>query len=253
MCDWLISGWRALPIRPSRHRLPVEAILNGVHRKPMTTMGRPECYLLHPRLTCLLSVGYAGRFVPFDPNNCGAYLYISQQVHSGKPPFDHLGQAQAMLAIYNGKRPGRSECKRKFSSKIWKIMTQCWNQDPSARPTARDVAAPLEVFAPFKESGNPISDSYLDIPVEGTSRRRSIEDLRSEASSPRFVCAYLMKKKSHLFSLQWPICRWICVTHRTSKPSVNSSTTSEKCSEAAYTVGCSSGSTVGAHGQSSRP
>ena len=68
-------------------------------------------------------------------------------------------------------------------------MTDCWHQDPSARPTARSVASALEMFSPMKDRQNAAPSSYLAIPAatEG-SRRRSIEDLRSEASSPRFVC-----------------------------------------------------------------
>ncbi|KIP10660.1 hypothetical protein PHLGIDRAFT_115216 [Phlebiopsis gigantea 11061_1 CR5-6] len=59
--------------------------------------------------------------------------------------------------------------------------------DPSARPSARNVAATLEIFSPMKDRQYPNPPPYLGVPsaAEG-SRRRSIEDLRSEASSPSY-------------------------------------------------------------------
>lgn len=71
-------------------------------------------------------------------------------------------------------------------------MTDCWSQDPVARPSARGAAAYLECYA--VQSGKkrqkervtkPTPGPYLSLPTGELPRRRSLEDLTSGSSESR--------------------------------------------------------------------
>lgn len=54
------------------------------------------------------------------------------------------------MALFRGIRPGSrdedppTDPRDMIDDEMWKLMDQCWSQDPSARPTARQIIQELE-------------------------------------------------------------------------------------------------------------
>lgn len=94
-----------------------------------------------------------------------------------------------MIAILEGKRPERSRCKREITPTAWRVMTECWDADPTRRLTARDAAIRLETLSQYAKrawsmsGGFATPDSYLSMPSPKLPRRRSLEELQGSASA----------------------------------------------------------------------
>lgn len=65
-----------------------------------------------------------------------ACLMISQ-LHSGNIPFHDLKrEGQVIILVSQGHRPTRHSY---ISDGVWTLIQECWKQDPSARPTSREI------------------------------------------------------------------------------------------------------------------
>ncbi|EJD51648.1 kinase-like protein [Auricularia subglabra TFB-10046 SS5] len=70
-------------------------------------------------------------------------LYAGHSAFSEVRPKDHL-RVSAMARLCNSERPGRETIDRAdFTDGLWELMTDCWAQDPSARPTMEEIYARL--------------------------------------------------------------------------------------------------------------
>ncbi|EJD51618.1 kinase-like protein [Auricularia subglabra TFB-10046 SS5] len=68
-------------------------------------------------------------------------LYAGHGAFSELRPYDR-SRVSAMVQLCNGKRPTREEILRPdFTDELWALTTECWAQEPSARPTMDEVCA----------------------------------------------------------------------------------------------------------------
>ena len=60
---------------------------------------------------------------------------LGTQMWTGVLPFNDLNNAQALLAIVDGKHPERASSPRPIPDALWDAMTSCWQFQPASRPT----------------------------------------------------------------------------------------------------------------------
>ena len=70
---------------------------------------------------------------------CGFALI---QVFTGAVPFNGMRDVAAIHEIMSGKRPPRPH-NPIFTTKLWKLMQRCWDDDPHVRPGVSDVLRTL--------------------------------------------------------------------------------------------------------------
>lgn len=59
---------------------------------------------------------------------------------SGKPPFDGLSFGATVGRVLQGKPPiPKDHPNLPDYDSLWKPMRRCWDKDPTARPTIREV------------------------------------------------------------------------------------------------------------------
>ena len=69
------------------------------------------------------------------------------QVLTGTSPFAKRGKTElACKVVLEGERPRRPRDSEKlgFTDKVWKVLQQCWEKTPSARPPVDDVSTCLK-------------------------------------------------------------------------------------------------------------
>jgi hypothetical protein len=62
----------------------------------------------------------------------------SPQIFTGAVPFSDSLHVAAVLAITSGKRPQRPTHPT-LTDKLWKLVQDCWDQDPRLRPEGLKV------------------------------------------------------------------------------------------------------------------
>ena len=87
---------------------------------------------------------YALGMVIYEVRGCNCYdapSFILHQVLTGLCPFHHISQFAAVVAVQRGERPARPPHAESlgFSDLLWELSLQCWDQSPSARPTAQEL------------------------------------------------------------------------------------------------------------------
>lgn len=70
---------------------------------------------------------------------CGS---TSVQAFTGAVPFDGIPDVSAMYEIISGERPARPHHPI-FTNRLWKLMQNCWDQDPHLRPGVPEVLSDL--------------------------------------------------------------------------------------------------------------
>ena len=72
------------------------------------------------------------------------------QILTGRSPFHHLRGYTVLIAVQEGKRPRKPINARSlgFSDRLWGLVVQCWDESPSARPTAEDLLYCLQDISP---------------------------------------------------------------------------------------------------------
>jgi len=73
-----------------------------------------------------------------------AFSCVCIEVHTGSRPFSEIPTLAVLLKILEGERPNRPRDTPGISDFLWKIMEQCWNTQPSDRPSIKDVVQSME-------------------------------------------------------------------------------------------------------------
>ena len=66
------------------------------------------------------------------------HYFLLLQVFTGKEPFDDLEPIVAVVAITQGRRPQRPTHPY-ATGKMWKLIQQCWDENPSKRPQVQEA------------------------------------------------------------------------------------------------------------------
>ncbi|KAK7019397.1 hypothetical protein VNI00_018086 [Paramarasmius palmivorus] len=109
-----------------------------------------------------------------DPSTTWSDIYsagcLFYEIITGLVPFHDLSkEAAVLLAILQGKRPSRP-LDGVVPDELWSLMNDCWNSDPTSRPTAEDILRRLPVTAPAE-----VWDTELF-----TELRKSVENTMSQ-------------------------------------------------------------------------
>ncbi|KAJ7430454.1 kinase-like domain-containing protein, partial [Mycena galericulata] len=85
-----------------------------------------------------------------DVNHFGSDVYafgcVCYEILSGNLPFNHLNEAAIMYAVLINKDRPRQPTpwpKTAVYNGIWALLEDCWNHDPRARPSAREIVQRL--------------------------------------------------------------------------------------------------------------
>ncbi|KAF9259335.1 kinase-like protein, partial [Marasmius fiardii PR-910] len=90
-----------------------------------------------------------------------AYACTVYEIMAEKIPFAHLKHdAQVMLQVLNGKRPGRPTVTAWCPNNIWALVQQCWAQESHLRPTATVVHAFLAHLGQLHAEGLPWEEQF---------------------------------------------------------------------------------------------
>jgi serine/threonine protein kinase len=69
------------------------------------------------------------------------------QVFTGKRPFYQLNDIRVVVVVGEGQRPNRKEYLRPpIKDPLWKLLGECWNQNPRMRPTIGDIHVRLTYY-----------------------------------------------------------------------------------------------------------
>ena len=100
---------------------------------------------------------------PTKPSDCYALGMVIYETVSGDLPFLWLADVAVFVRVLRGERPPR---KAGFSNSVWKMLEQCWESQPDARPSIEDVLRCLEMDPPspgldveMEESGGGLDSS----------------------------------------------------------------------------------------------
>jgi len=78
-----------------------------------------------------------------------SYAMISYEVACRRVPFEKLAATAAIMNFYKGKRPGLdeiSESSDELRAQLEELLTKCWAQDPSQRPSATECVAMVKAL-----------------------------------------------------------------------------------------------------------
>ena len=67
---------------------------------------------------------------------------VDSQVFTGTTPFGDLEPIMAVVAIAQRRRPKRP-AHPEVTGGLWRLMQQCWDDDPKSRPEAPEVSQKL--------------------------------------------------------------------------------------------------------------
>lgn len=94
-----------------------------------------------------------------------SFAILSWAMYADVPPFLERGMVPAMVAMANGERPSRDVVKREdFHAQIWSVISDCWKEDPDARPTMVAVQERLLAASKIESSFNGVDD-HLQSPT----------------------------------------------------------------------------------------
>ncbi|KAL4068811.1 kinase-like domain-containing protein [Scleroderma yunnanense] len=115
---------------------------------------------------------------PTAEGDVWAFGMTALELFTRKNPFhDRFGATTIMGRIVNGPpdRPSDNDTSSRMTDTWWNILTQCWNNDPSLRPTISDV---VEMVAALKCG----QDSYSENSPSRADPRLVLEELTKRAS-----------------------------------------------------------------------
>ena len=87
-----------------------------------------------------------GHGCPTKESDCYALGMVIYEVLSGRMPFSQGRDAETMLRVLDGTRPGRpqGDVGKLFTDGMWEILECCWKHQPVDRISAKDVLLRLE-------------------------------------------------------------------------------------------------------------
>jgi serine/threonine protein kinase len=80
---------------------------------------------------------------PTESSDCYALGMVIYETISGNPPFHEDADLTVVMKVMQGKRPPRGV---KFRKDLWRILEQCWESQPSSRPSIGEVLRCLETY-----------------------------------------------------------------------------------------------------------
>ena len=101
---------------------------------------------------------------PTNASDCYALGMVMLEVLSGRAPYGQFKEFIVMRMLLEGTHPERPEMPW-FTNDLWRILEQCWSQQPEDRPTLEaileylgQVATTWEPLPPGVEDNNEIAD-----------------------------------------------------------------------------------------------
>lgn len=74
-----------------------------------------------------------------------AFGMLVYEAYAGRRPFAEVRPISAVIRTCAGQRPARREITRaEFNDSLWALVTACWAQDPTERPSMSEVRRRLE-------------------------------------------------------------------------------------------------------------
>ena len=78
--------------------------------------------------------------------NCNSHARY--QIFSGRHPFPELvREGSVMMAVVEGRRPERPDTAL-LTDDVWKLMTECWSGNATARPSIQEIVTLVSMFGP---------------------------------------------------------------------------------------------------------
>jgi hypothetical protein len=75
------------------------------------------------------------------------------QIYTEELPFGKLGEAAAILQIVKGELPPRPiqpiVLERRCDDRVWEVMVDCWQFEPSTRPDMKEVTRRMAALGPY--------------------------------------------------------------------------------------------------------
>jgi len=122
----------------------------------------------------LLSIG-ADETKSYQYNSKASDIYafacVCYEIFSGELPFfENPYDIQVILGVMRGKRPTRPSHDlsrtRGFSDEAWNLVQACWAQDPTQRPTTRQVMGRLRALPNWLDDQRPLDDFRINFPSQ---------------------------------------------------------------------------------------
>lgn len=69
-----------------------------------------------------------------------AFAFVALKLISGTTAFEGQGHYVILARLLKGDRPNKSDhLRQEMTNDIWELLTRCWSQSPTTRPTASDI------------------------------------------------------------------------------------------------------------------
>lgn len=96
-----------------------------------------------------------------------AFGCLCLMMHTHKQPFSHLSDFAVIVAVaLKGelpKRPTEEQCQGvQMDDDLWTLLLQCWDREPSRRPSMSEVLLHFGVMEPLVKSPTPEKTTFLD-------------------------------------------------------------------------------------------
>ena len=121
---------------------------------------------------------------PTQSSDCYALGMVIYETISGNLPFHEDADLTVFVKVLEGGRPLRGA---RFRKALWGMLEQCWEFQPSNRPTIEEVLRCLEMFSDLSEPPSPEMDEGTERDGDdwdSTNSSSGASDGTSGASSP---------------------------------------------------------------------
>ena len=121
------------------------------------------------------------------PADVFAFGMFAVEVFTGKIPFKEHKNEAVVLRISQGGRPEMPENAQAvgLTNDMWRVLEDCWQQNPKKRPTMEEVAKRWQKFVEYDNNGNNLVTEYVQITLVICLRFRSQLSVTHLGDNPR--------------------------------------------------------------------